>query len=128
MGPVRSWRTLAHVEPSGTGNEIVIAGFILGGGSGDEVVLIRGIGPSLTQSGVPNVLANPTLELRNSDGAVIAMNDDWQSGPTVSLPPSDPLESAIETTLSPGAYTALLSGVNNGTGVGLVEVYDLGLP
>ena len=106
----------------------MITGFILGGGTNDDTVLLRGLGPSLIASGVSDALANPTLELRNSDGAVIAMNDDWQSGPSVSLPPSDPLESAIETTLSPGAYTALLSGVNNGTGVGLVEVYDLGAP
>jgi hypothetical protein len=108
----------------GTGNDIIIAGFILGGGSNDDVVLMRGIGPSLVPSGVTNALMNPTLELRNSDGAVLVVNDDWQSGPPVSLPPTDPLESAIETMLSPGAYTALLSGVNNGTGVGLVEVYD----
>lgn len=112
----------------GSGNDIVIAGFILGGGSTDELILLRGLGPSLTQNGVPNVLANPTLELRNSDGAVIASNDDWQNGPPVSSPPADPLESAIKTALSPGAYTALLSGVNNGTGMGLVEVYDLGAP
>jgi hypothetical protein len=78
----------------------------------------------LAAVGVTNALANPTLQLRNSEGAVVATNDDWQSG--VSLPPIDPLESAIEIAILPGAYTALLSDVNNGTGVGLVEVYDLG--
>jgi hypothetical protein len=112
----------------GTGDDIVIAGFILGGGSTDDVILLRGLGPSLSQSGVPNVLANPMLELRNSEGSLLASNDDWQNGPPVSLPPTDPLESEIQMTLSPGAYTALLSGVNHGTGVGLVEVYDLGAP
>ena len=119
--PLRNLSTRAFVS---TGNDIVIAGFILGGGSANDLVLLRGIGPSLAQSGVPNPLANPMLELRNSDGAVIRSNDDWQNGSPVSLPPTDPLESAIQTVLSPGAYTALLSGVNNGTGVGLVEVYD----
>ena len=112
----------------GTGSDIVIAGFILGGGSNDDTILLRGIGPSLGPSGFTNALSNPALELRNGDGAVVVVNDDWQNGPPVSLPPSDPLESAIETTLSPGAYTALLFGVNNGTGVGLVEIYDLGAP
>ena len=112
----------------GTGSDIIIAGFILGGGSSDDVILVRGIGPSLIGSGVPNVLGNPMLELRDSNGAVVTANDDWQSGPPITLPPTDPLESAIETTLSPGTYTALLSGVNNGTGAGLVEVYDLGAP
>jgi hypothetical protein len=112
----------------GTGSDIVITGLSLSGGSSDDVVLLRGIGPSLASSGVTNVLANPTLELRNNDGAVVATNDDWQNGPPVSLPPTDPLESAIQATLSPGAYTALLSGVNKGTGVGLVEVYDLASP
>jgi hypothetical protein len=111
-----------------TGSDIVIAGFILGSGSNQDTILLRGLGPSLEASGISGALPNPTLELRNSDGAVLALNDDWQNGTPVSLPPTDALESAIEVTLSPGAYTALLSGVNNGTGVGLVEVYDRGSP
>ena len=124
--PVEGLGNLSTRAFVNTGSNIVIAGFILGGGTNDDTVLLRGIGPSLTQSGVTNALANPTLELRDSNGAVIASNDDWQSGPPVSLPPSDPMESAIEAMLSPGAYTALLSGVDGGTGVGLVEVYDRG--
>ena len=111
-----------------TGSDIVIAGIILGGGSGDDTILLRGIGPSLGASGFTNALSNPALELRNGDGAIVATNDDWQNGPPVSLPPSDSLESAIQTTLSPGAYTALLFGVNKGTGIGLIEIYDLGSP
>jgi hypothetical protein len=111
-----------------TGSDIVIAGFILGDGTNDDTVLVRGIGPSLSGLGVPNALANPTLELRDGDGTLVMANDDWQNGPPVSLPPSNALESAIEVTLAPGAYTALLFGVNEGTGVGLVEVYDLGSP
>jgi len=116
-----------------TGNDIVIAGFILGNGAGMDNAILRGIGPSLTAAGVPNALANPTLELRNSNGAVLIANNNWQDNPAqaalitaAGLAPTNPLEAAIAATLSPGSYTALLAGQNNGTGVGLVEVYDLG--
>ena len=118
-----------------TGSDVVIAGFILGGNSGDDNVILRGIGPSLTAFGVPNALANPTLELRNSSGTLIRANNDWQDDPAqaaiitaAGLAPTNPLESGIAATLAPGQYTALLAGLNNGTGVGLVEVYDLGTP
>ena len=114
-----------------TGNNIVIAGFILGNGTSDDKIVVRGIGPSLTAFGVPNALANPTLELRNSDGALLVSNDDWQDNPAhaaeliaFNLAPTNDLESGLVATLAPGAYTALLAGLNNGTGVGLVEVYD----
>jgi len=116
-----------------TGSDIVIAGFILGGNNGSDRIVVRGIGPSLTQFGVLNALANPMLELRNSSGTVIRSNNDWMDDPTqkalimaAGLAPTNNLESAITETLAPGQYTALLSGVNNGTGVGLVEVYDRG--
>jgi hypothetical protein len=116
-----------------TGANIMIAGFILGNGAGADNIIVRGIGPSLASFGVPNVLANPTLELRNSNGALIRANDDWMDDPTqkalimaAGLAPTNNLESAIAATLSPGQYTALLAGVNSGTGNGLVEVYDLG--
>jgi hypothetical protein len=119
----------------GTGNEIMIAGFILGGNSGDDHVIIRGIGPSLTAFGVPGALANPRLELRDFNGAIVIANDDWQDDPAAAaeitaagLAPASPLESAIATALPPGLYTSLLSGVNEGTGIGLVEVYDRGAP
>ena len=118
-----------------TGNDIVIAGFVLGGDSADDRIIVRGIGPSLTSSGVPNALANPTLELRDESGALLVANDDWQDNAAqaaeinaAGLAPANPLESSIAATLPPGPYTALLAGVNNGTGVGLVEVYDLGAP
>src|SRR5204863_5753663 len=111
--------------------DIVIAGFILAGGSNNDTVVIRGLGPSLGASGLSPVLADPTLELRNSSGVLIISNNNWQDDPTgaeivigAGLGPTNALESAIAATLPPGAYTALLSGVNNGTGVGLVEVYD----
>ena len=118
-----------------TGDDIVIAGFILGNSSGNDRIVVRGIGPSLTQFGVPNALANPTLELRDNNGAVLFANNDWQENlaqaaelTAAGLAPSNPLESGIAVTLPPGAYTALLAGLNNGTGNGVVEVYDRGAP
>ena len=94
---------------------------------------MRGIGPSLTAFGLPNALANPTLELRDNNGALLLANNDWQDNAAqaaeltaAGLAPTNQLESGIVATLPPGLYTALLSGVNNGTGIGLVEVYDLG--
>ena len=118
-----------------TGDDIVIAGFILGGNSSDTRIVVRGIGPSLTGAGVPNALANPTLELRDSDGALLVANNDWQDDPiqaaeltAAGLAPTNNLESGIATTLPPGLYTALLAGLNNGTGIGLVEVYERGAP
>lgn len=115
-----------------TGSNVVIAGFILGNNLGHDRIVLRGIGPSLSAVGVSNVLADPTLELRNSSGALLFTNNDWQDDPTqiadlnvAGLAPSNNLESALVVTLPPGEYTALLAGVNNGSGVGLVEVYDL---
>ena len=79
-----------------------------------------------------NVLADPTLELRNAEGVLLAANNNWQDDSAqaalltaAGLAPTSNLESGIAATLSPGLYTALLAGVDNGTGVGLVEVYDL---
>jgi hypothetical protein len=119
----------------GTGSEIMIAGFILGVNSGDDHVIIRGIGPSLTALGVPGALADPALELRDLNGALVIANDDWEDDPVVAgeiiaagLAPADPAESGLAAALPPGIYTALLSGVHNGTGTGLIEVYDRGTP
>jgi hypothetical protein len=116
-----------------TGDDIVIAGFILGNNSGNDRIAVRGLGPSLTGFGVPNALANPTLELRDNNGTLLFANNDWQDNPAhaaeliaAGLAPTNDLESGIATTQPPGLYTALLAGQNNGTGVGLVEVYDLG--
>jgi uncharacterized repeat protein (TIGR01451 family) len=118
-----------------TGDNIVIAGFILGSQNGTDRIVIRGIGPSLAVVGVINALADPRLELRNSDGTLLRANNNWQDNPAqaaelfaAGLAPTDNLESGIAATLSPGLYTALLAGVNNGTGIGLVEVYDRGTP
>ena len=85
-----------------TGDDIVIAGFILGGNNGNDRIVVRGIGPSLTVFGVPNALADPTLELRDSNGALLIANNDWQDDPAqaaeltaAGLAPTNPLESGI---------------------------------
>jgi hypothetical protein len=118
-----------------TGTNVVIAGFILGNNSGNDRIVARGIGPSLTAVGVPNALADPTLQLRDSNGTLLISNNDWQDDPAqaaqltaAGMALTNNVESGIVITLSPGVYTALLAGQNNGTGVGLVEVYDLGTP
>jgi hypothetical protein len=127
---------LANISTRGfvsTGSDIVIAGFILGGNAGVDNVIVRGLGPSLTAFGIPNVLADPQLELRDSSGTLIRANNDWMDDPTqkalimaAGLAPTNNLESAIAETLAPGQYTVSLSGMSNGTGTGLVEVYDRG--
>ena len=96
---------------------------------------MRGIGPSLIALGVTNALANPTLELRDNNGALLIGNNDWQDDPAqaseltaAGLAPTNSLESGIAATLPPGLYTALLAGFGNGTGVGVVEIYDRGGP
>jgi hypothetical protein len=122
----------------GTAGDIVIAGVLLGGNpsqAGQDRIVIRGIGPSLTGFGVPNTLADPTLELRDQNGALLVANNNWQDNPdqateltAAGLALTNPLESGIAATLPPGPYTALLAGLNNGTGVGVVEIYDRGAP
>lgn len=116
----------------GTAGNVVIAGFILGNNSGQSEIIVRGIGPSLAARGVPTPLADPTLELHNADGALIRSNNDWQDVPAeaaqvsaAGLAPTNIKESAMAVMLQPGLYTVFLIGVNNGTGNGLVEVYDL---
>jgi hypothetical protein len=118
-----------------TGSDIVIAGFLLSESNAPDRMIVRGIGPSLAPGLFPAaaVLANPTLELRDTNGALLVANNDWQDSPVqaalltaAGLAPTNNLEAGIAATLPPGLYTALLSGLNNGTGIGLVEVYDLG--
>ena len=117
----------------GTGSNVVIAGFILGNNQGNDRIVVRGLGPSLSAYGVPNPLQDPTLELRDPNGALIRANNDWTDDAAqaaeitaAGLAPSNMKESAIAATLPPGLYTAILAGLNNGTGNGLVEVYDRG--
>jgi hypothetical protein len=121
-----------------TGDNVMIGGVIVQG-TQPRRVIVRAIGPELTQYGVPNPLADPTLELHDSTGALIASNDNWQhtiiggiitSDQVAAIrasghAPGDPSESAIIANLPPGNYTAIVRGVNNTTGVALVEVYDL---
>jgi hypothetical protein len=108
----------------------MIGGTIITGGAAVRV-LVRAIGPSLANVGVAGALPDPTLELRDSNGLLVAYNDDWRMDQEVDilgtgLPPSDDLESAIVRTLSPGAYTAIVRDYFGGvTGVALVEVYRL---
>jgi hypothetical protein len=93
--------------------------------------MLRAIGPSLVGFGISGALSNPTMELRNSSGALMAANDNWQQSAQSAeinasgIRPTNALESAIVATLAPGSYTAIVRGVNNTTGVGMVEGYDL---
>jgi hypothetical protein len=113
-----------------TGDNVMIGGFIVEGTQSKRVIL-RGIGPELTQYGIPNAMADPTLELHNGNGALIAFNDDWilsnqfQEIQNSGHAPADPLESAIIADLAPGRYTAIVRGFENTVGVALVEAYDL---
>jgi len=113
----------------GTGDNILIGGVIVGGNMSKPVV-VRALGPTLTQFGVTGVLQNPYLELRNANGNLVEANNDWQQSPeaaTISADgkaPPDAKESAMAPTLSPGNYTALVTGVGGTTGTGLIEVYD----
>ena len=120
-----------------TGDDIVIAGFLLQAseGNGSERIVVRGMGPSLAPDVFPVgvVLADPTLELHDGNGALMMANNDWQENPAQAaeiiacgLPLPNTREAAIAATLPPGLYTALLAGLNHGTGIGVVEVYDIG--
>jgi hypothetical protein len=121
--------------PVGVGDDVLIGGLIVRDSSsnnGSQSILVRGIGPSLTPQGVPDALQDPTLKLFDANGAVIATNDNWKFSPKAAqiaatmLAPSDDRESAILETLVPGAYTAILSGVGNTTGIGRVDAFNLG--
>jgi hypothetical protein len=124
---------LANISTRGlvqTGDSVMIGGFILGGGGVDANVLVRALGPSLTPLGVAGALADPTLELHDENGAVIGSDDNWQESQqseieATGLQPQNDLESALFETLAPGAYTAIVAGKDDTTGVALVEVYRL---
>ena len=113
----------------GAANNVAIAGFIVTGNTAKQVV-VRGLGPSLAAAGVSGSLSDPVLELYDASGSLLLANNDWQQTQAqalrdANLAPSNDLESALLATLAPGAYTAILRGNSNATGVGLVEVYDL---
>ena len=114
----------------GVSEDVMIGGFILGGGGAETTVVARGIGPSLTDFGVTDALPDPTLELHDSNGALIQSNDNWKDEQqteieATGLQPTNDLESAVLATLAPGAYTAIVAGSGGVTGVALVEVYRL---
>lgn len=113
----------------GTANNVAIAGFIITGNAAKQVV-VRGLGPSLATLGVQGALSDPVLELYDAAGNLLLGNNDWQDTQAqalrdANLAPTNDLESAILATLGPGAYTTILRGNSNATGIGLVEVYDL---
>ena len=112
-----------------TGDNLLIGGFIVQGDTAQRMV-IRALGPSLAAQQVSGVLENPTLELRDGNGALLQSNDDWRSSQeaeitATGLAPANDRESAILRTLPAGDYTALVRGVNDTTGIGLVEAYNL---
>ncbi|MEO6971538.1 MAG: hypothetical protein ABI217_11655 [Chthoniobacterales bacterium] len=124
---------LANISTRGfvqTGSNVMIGGFILGNGTASEKVLIRALGPSIL--GITDLLADPMLNLYDGNGTLLVSNDNWQDDAlqaaaiaATGIPPQNDLESAIVATLPPGAYTAIVSGKDNGTGVALAEVYHL---
>ena len=126
---------LANISTRGfvrTGDNVMIGGFILGGTNGITRIVVRGIGPSLAQFGLTPVLADPTLELRDNNGALLVSNDNWLDDPVSAallsangFALSDPKESGIFMSLPAGQFTAILAGKNGGIGIGLVEVYNL---
>jgi len=129
----RSSGKLANISTRGfvgSGDNVMIGGFILGGVNGAARIMIRAIGPSLAAFGISNPLQNPTLTLRDGNGTTLNYNNDWldDNGTEIHLTglgPSNRAESAIVMTLPNGNYTAVVAGLNGGTGIGLVEVYNL---
>jgi len=119
----------------GTADNVMIGGLIVGNGTVSGKVLVRGIGPSLSQAGISNALADPTLELHDGNGATIASNDNWKTRSdgssqqaeieATTIPPTNDLESAILATLPAGNYTAVIAGKTATPGVALIEAYNL---
>jgi uncharacterized protein GlcG (DUF336 family) len=128
--------TLANISTRGAvgpQSDVMIGGFIVNGTTGSTRVLVRTAGPSLVAAGVPDAMPDPTLELRDLNGTLIASNDNWREGPELEieeskLAPSNDLESAIITTLPSGPYTAIIHEHNGASGIGLFEVYNLQNP
>jgi hypothetical protein len=130
---VLSTSQLSNISTRGqvqTSNNVMIGGFIVSGASGSINLLVRVLGPTLTQFGVANALADPTLQLYDGNGTVIASNNNWKDSQQTQIqnsgrqPPND-LEPAIAIPASPGHYTAIVRGNNNTTGIALVEVYQV---
>jgi hypothetical protein len=137
--PLSTTSELANISTRGfvdTGDNVMIGGFIIGPTDvGNATVVVRAIGPSLESAGVAGALQDPTLELHDSNGAVIGFDDNWQDDPVMAaeiqaagLAPTDASESAIFANLIAGNYTAIVTGINSTTGVGLVEVFHVPTP
>jgi sugar lactone lactonase YvrE len=116
----------------GTGADALSAGFVILG-SGSKTVLIRGVGPTLSEFGVSGALTNPHIELYTSDHQKIAENDDWNSALVSTFDKVQAFQfvlgskdSALLINLTEGVYSATLTGVNGGTGEGMIEVYEVG--
>jgi phospholipase/lecithinase/hemolysin len=129
IGPLGEAANISTRGMAGTGENVLIGGFIVTG-SDSKKVLVRAIGPSLTSFGISGVLADPTVTVYDSNHAIVATNDNWKSNQqaeiqATGLAPQNDLESAVIVTLSPGSYTAIVSGNSGGTGIALAEVYDL---
>jgi hypothetical protein len=130
---------LANISTRGfvdTDDNVMIGGFIVGAGlgnngTGSEKIVVRAIGPSLAAFGITNALQDPSLELHDGNGNIIAVNDNWKDGDQAAaiqasgLAPGNDFESAILRVLPTGPYTAIVRGNGNGVGVGLVEAYNL---
>ncbi|MDQ3117180.1 MAG: hypothetical protein M3Q86_11355 [Verrucomicrobiota bacterium] len=129
MPPLSRFQNISTRLRVQTGDNVLIGGFIITGTDPKEVV-VRAIGPSLGAFGITDPLPNPILELHYPDGTTVVTNNDWRATQeaeiiATGLAPTNNLESAILATLDPGNYTAIVRGVNGGTGVGVVETYDL---
>ena len=129
IGPLPSLLNISTRLKVLSGDNVLIGGFIISGFAPKRVI-VRAIGPSLSSLGIPGALADPVLELHGPDTFVTINNDNWRDTQeaeiqATGIPPSNDLESAIVATLQPGPYTAIVRGKNDGTGVGLVEAYDL---
>jgi hypothetical protein len=126
---------LANIATRGfvqTGSNVMIGGFILGNSTNPTHVAVLGIGPSLSQFGLTDLLADPTLELHDGNGALLISNDDWTDDATTAtelvahgLAPQNAKESGIFSSLPPGQFTAILAGKDGGIGIGVVEIFNL---
>jgi hypothetical protein len=125
---------LANISTRGfvdTGNNVMIGGFIVGNsGGGGATVVVRAIGPALSNFGIAGALQDPTLDLVDANGMVLRANNDWKDSQqaeieAVSLQPGDTRESVVVQTLAPGFYTAIVRGLGGATGVAIVEVFNV---
>ncbi|HMG06851.1 MAG TPA: hypothetical protein VK581_15440, partial [Chthoniobacterales bacterium] len=127
FAPVTELANLSSRTRIETGDKVLFGGFIVTG-TDSKRIIVRALGPSLP---IPDKLADPVLELYDSSGALLETNDNWMESANKqaiidsSLPPGSALEAAIVRVLPPAAYTAIVRGANNGTGIGVIELYDL---